>query len=1018
MKPDEKKIFKLFSEADALTDAFLKAHKPKQRAAKAAAAEKRCRRALELCRADIAAGEQQPLFADGVYRLSALLVRQERLEEAEPLLEEFYNCRAQYMDRLYTGACLAFYGTILCERGAYTPAALVFDEMMSIYSGDDGSRETADRYAACRAYGNAAIAFTYSDTEEGFHKEQFSEPADRLMELKRVGVSVDPNDLKKAAYFAASQQLFETCFGSVSNGDVGEVVKYASWCINACKEQDEQDFYLPAAIRLLALAAARDCRFGDCVKMCHETLDICSSYKDGLGQSPFGSIQSIAADMNLLLGIMHYRASKFDECIRYFEAALAALGADAQGRALREVGYVEAETMLVAMTSAEKAAFAHKYLGLARFGATGGEETDRLVECVSSMRLGAELMETVNPDEPYFSLAASSDYHIIAQMCSRCGDEAGAQRFERLSSERGRDAILRLEKCMGDEQAYNEYMERLRLHKRLALRLGLLELYGDYTRFEIMFSEPPYAEPNHVQLACLNFLMGEYCRVVGKNESAIEYYHAVRKHTFDDGGNTYYDTNEYDFANISSVSCAACLVKLGQMSKARRSFADFVEAQRASNNGQLSQKQLVSIANTSRDIGLNPAACAEYYHQAALAFTNGEQELLNAAELFNQEGICWYNTSPETDAPEDWDINDDAREEAAARLTADFAARELEAFECAFNALTQCDPHHAKSVDLMPSLYSNIGECHMRAGRLDTALVHYQQAAQAFETLFATDAFNQKSKSDQSPYVFQYGLCFKTLGEIYDQREDNEHCEEVLTKAIAIFERLDSDVAHNELAACLNARGCIRYRLGRYRANIEDVTRALQVKGSERGSEINRAIMLKNRSDAYRELGDYKAMQSDLKQSIGLLDQSGMPRELLSSFYGSHWFSMGVCQEGLNRNGKAADAYNKAAKYLDVSGRSDGEDDNAYLKVLCHFRRAVCLCRREEQEYYGALYEYNNAISLLEGMPSSKEKNENLRQLLSSRGSLYEAFREIDLAKADFRRAESLKNAFEGSEHS
>ena len=122
---------------------------------------------------------------------------------------------------------------------------------------------------------------------------------------------------------------------------------------------------------------------------------------------------------------------------------------------------------------------------------------------------------------------------------------------------------------------------------------------------------------------------------------------------------------------------------------------------------------------------------------------------------------------------------------------------------------------------------------------------------------------------------------------------------------------------------------------------------------------------------------------------------------------------MGVCQEGLHKNGKAADAYRRAAGYIDKS--IDSEDNGSYMKALCHFRRAVCLCRRDEQEYYGALYEYNKAIKLLENMPASNEKNENLRQLLSSRGSLYEAFREIDLAKADFKRAESLRSVKDAS---
>ena len=302
----------------------------------------------------------------------------------------------------------------------------------------------------------------------------------------------------------------------------------------------------------------------------------------------------------------------------------------------------------------------------------------------------------------------------------------------------------------------------------------------------------------------------------------------------------------------------------------------------------------------------------------------------------------------------------------------------------------------------------------MRQERYDVALWHYKEAVDAFERLFASGFFIGKSKSEQEPYIFQYGLCFKTMGDIYNELNDNSNCAEALTKAIEVMEKMDNPAARNELAGCLNARGVVNFRLGDYRKNVEDATRAIAIKKGEDGGEINMAIMLKNRSDAYRELGDFRSMQSDLSESIGLLDKSKLPDELLGSFYGSHWFSMGICQEGLNKNGKAADAYRKAAGYMDKSLEID--DSGAYMKALCHFRRAVCLCRREEQEYYGALYEYDKAIKLLEKMPASDEKNENLRQLLTSRGSLYEAFREIDLARADFVRAESLRTSGAQSE--
>ena len=344
-----------------------------------------------------------------------------------------------------------------------------------------------------------------------------------------------------------------------------------------------------------------------------------------------------------------------------------------------------------------------------------------------------------------------------------------------------------------------------------------------------------------------------------------------------------------------------------------------------------------------------------------------------------------------------------------------YAEKELQAFENALSVLRKCEEKSEKVMELMPSLHSNIGECYLRKEDYVMSLAHYDNAIAAFERLFATEAFSGKPKNEQEPYWFQYGLCFKALGDIYNELDDNPRCAEALTKAIEVMERIDDPAARNELAACLNARGVVNFRLGDFKKNVEDATRAIALTKDDDGGEINMAIMLKNRSDAYRELGDFKSMQSDLSDSIDMLDKSKLPDELLGSFYGSHWFSMGVCQEGLHKIGKAADAYRRAAGYMDKSV-GDG-DQGAYMKALCHFRRAVCLCRREEQEYYGALYEYNKAINLLENMPASSEKNENLRQLLSSRGSLYEAFREIDLAKADFSRAESLRTVKDGADH-
>ncbi len=1018
MKNNAKKIAKLLDKFDNIFTGCINGVKGKGKNAekklgkKSDRAETLCRKALTLCREDIFKGAPDcgESYINCIFRLSDLLIRCGRENEAEELLSGIYEERKKYDRTLLLTECMGHYGSILCEKGMYDSAALVLDEMLTRVSIEisqgvfpDGLVPD-DTYAVCRGLGNAACAFTYADTEEGFASDRFTLPVELLKKIKDNGADPGSGNIKKAAYYAASQQLFLTCYDTVPGADVSRVTEYAEMCAASCQNGDTHDLYLPAAMRLISLAHARDCRFAEAAEMCRLTLEQCSGYRGEFTRADFGSIQSIAGDMNLLLGIMNYRASKISDCIRYFEAAIASFEADAMGKPLRDVGYTEVETEILFMTDSEKCAFACKYIGLAKFS---DNERYSLDECEQVMRKGVELLENTDKAEPYFLLAASAEYHIISQMCERAGDKESAKKYDELSKSRGIDALTELYESLADREKFAGYYERVQSWRRMAMRLGLLELYGDYTRYAILLSEPPYSEPDHSHLARLNFDMGEYSRVVGKNESAADYFDDVRKHSFDDSGKPYYEMSEGNIYEFSLVASASCLVKCGKMALARKKFRQFAKLH--DEDGIAGKTMKVKIAGLSREVGLDPEECAGYMHDAAEAVESEDVGSPVAAELYNQEGICWYNASPLvlTDDPEESGPDDSARRGEV------FAQNELDAFRCALRVLDKCDSENEKVLDLMPSLHSNIGECYMRREEYEKALTHYNDAVTAFEKLFSTDAFTAKQKEEQEPYMFQYGLCFKAMGDIYNSIEDNPKCAEALTKAIEVMEKIDNPAARNELAACLNARGVVNFRMGNYKENVKDATRAISLKKNDDGGEINMAIMLKNRSDAYRELGDFKSMQSDLKESIELLDKSKLPDEMLGSFYSSNWFSMGVCQEGLNRNGKAADAYRKAAGYMEKS--VDSEDTGNYMKALCHFRRAVCLCRREEQEYYGALYEYNKAINLLENMPASNEKNENLRQLLSSRGSLYEAFREIDLAKADFSRAESLREVNDGS---
>jgi tetratricopeptide (TPR) repeat protein len=246
------------------------------------------------------------------------------------------------------------------------------------------------------------------------------------------------------------------------------------------------------------------------------------------------------------------------------------------------------------------------------------------------------------------------------------------------------------------------------------------------------------------------------------------------------------------------------------------------------------------------------------------------------------------------------------------------------------------------------------------------------------------------------------------MGIIYEHMNDSENSAKSLTRAIEVFEKINSDEAREQLSSCLNARGCMNYRMGNYQNEVDDITRAISLHSNEE-SGLSVAIMLKNRSDAYQALGDYRAMQADLTKSIDILDKSDVPDGALDSMYGENWYSLGVCLEELNKAGRAADSYRTAEKYLTASQSSKDDMLNTMMRIMCHFRRANCLYLRDEQEYYGALSEYDNAVKLLEELPPSMEKNQRLIAVLTSRGSLYETFREIDLAKADYAQAEQLR---------
>ena len=1013
MKNKSAKISKLLFKALNLKNEAMSMPRSKKYNDKLNLSEKLSRKALELSRADISAGINNGFgdFISAVYNLGSLLFIEGRFGEAEPLFEEARTAQG-FGAHIYALAIDAYYGCILCNRGEYNRSGEVLDKLMDAAEQNEYAA-FIDTYAIANAYGDAACAFTYAETDEGYPAGRFTEPLDRLLEMKKKGVAVSDNIIKKAAYFAASQRLFYMCCDCVSICDSESTIQTASICLNFCKSSGVSDFYTFAAMRILAFAAARDLRFKDCAEICEQILALYDSCGNAVQESAYGSVRDVAADINLLLGIIHYRVGHNELAISYFNAAVDALYADAKGRPLNQVGYVDVESIVMAVTSAEKAAFAYEYIGAAMHNQP---EQFRHSECMAKFEESIRHITSVS-DEPYFYLSAASKYSTMADWCEEAGDLQNAAKYNVLGEKHFNFALANLKKTMGDRGLYERYCSRIVTRKRFALRRGLLEEYSDCLRCELMLKDEPYTVPSAAELGRLYYHMGDYCRVTDRYDQALKHLEKVREYIYDSNGNLLEELRDNFYPENAMMARAAVLLKLNEPAKARESFEEFIALDTVTSGGTLDVNERARIARVARNVGFPPSICAGYMQTAAVMSAENGDNHMRTAELFNQEGILWYNTSPERDDP-DADCNCDEckthcskfepMSERYSRLAAMFAANELKAFENSYSELLKCDQNSFEVIDLTPSLLSNIAECHMRADNFDKSLDYYIKSAAAFERFFASPAFAEKNEEIRNADVMQYASCYKAMGEIYEKKDDNKRSAEAFSRAIQIFAGIDSEAARYNLAYCLNARGCLNYRMGNYQNEVEDITRAIRLRSESENSEITIAIMLKNRAEAYEAMGDYKSMHNDLSKSIDMLDSSKAPKEILNSLYGDHLFSLALCQEELDKAGNAADSYRRASRHFGAI-ESDGDFGNIDMQAVCHFRRAGCLCKRDEHEYYGALTEYDNAIALLEKLPPSSEKNERLSAVLTSRGGLYEAFRELDLAREDYKRAESLK---------
>ncbi len=959
------------------------------------------KKAVALSRDECRSGSaDQSCLISSLYSLAATAYISGTSEcDAPALLEEARSAKG-FDDSNCFMQVNSYYGSMLCSRRDYDQAAEVFSEVFKRL-GENGalvSRSRDELHPLIEACKNAGCAFTYA--KKAYDPVYFRQPLIYLLSIQQGGCSVEPDAIRQAAYFSACQMMYESCFQAITDADEKTLMETAELCIDKNQDDDEVDFFSLAAMRLICQALARDLMFKDCEQACERLLELCSRPSVGCIRTEFGSAQDIAADINLLLGIMHYRVSNYDRAIQHFDAANAALEADARGVPLASAGYVEFESIAAVYPSAEKASFACKYRGLSLWALKG---KDSLPECadmlLKSLKYTAEL-----PQEPYFSLRAASDYNMLAKIYRQSGDGKKAASYDLLSKKHVALAISKLKESGEDSALYSEYMERLRVRKRLSLKRGLLEQYAECLNCEIILCEPPYAQADPSKLAELYYQLAQYCRIVEKFSFSVEYFDKATEYLTATGEIS--DSGKRLYSKILLFKSAA-LVKTGESERACAVFKKFVDTERELVSDETEDNFCVRVARLSYSVGLPPVDCAEYLNHAAAKVAEVGGDSYTSALLYNQAGTCLYRS-----------LSDGNVESERRRI---IAVKELSAFENAYRELSKCGD---KAMDLKSAVLVNIGECIVRRGEPEKGVEYYNQAMESYEKYFDDESFARQSDEDKNQIRTQYGLCCKSVGEIYrdlggdaydvsDSASNIVSTEffnksiEALTKAIQTFSRIGSEEAVYYLAACLNARGCIYYYLDKYTEEIHDITQAINLRSSADKQEVGVAVMLKNRAYAYKAMGDYNAMYSDLVKSIDTLDNLDDPPEELDSIYGEHLMALGLCQEELQRDDGAADSYKKAIQHLNATS-DDSDADNVGMRALCHFRRANCLCRRVEHEYYGALTEYDRAINLLDSLPPSESKNERLKVALTLRGELYEVFREPELAKMDYLRRDSL----------
>ncbi|MBE6765839.1 MAG: tetratricopeptide repeat protein [Ruminococcaceae bacterium] len=373
--------------------------------------------------------------------------------------------------------------------------------------------------------------------------------------------------------------------------------------------------------------------------------------------------------------------------------------------------------------------------------------------------------------------------------------------------------------------------------------------------------------------------------------------------------------------------------------------------------------------------------CALLFEQAGQAFEKENAPVRQSAMAYNRAGMCRFKCSDDTSA-------------------------EAADFERARDLMKSLPDRNGDP--LMAIIRSNLAECKARSGEREEAAKLYRQSAVTLSDLM----YDELSKGSAGEAFDQYVGVQKSLAQLYRDMGEYIQAQTCFTRVISLIENHSqrSDQTDSMLAGFYNARGTVRYRVKDYAGEVEDCTRAILL--SERvGDDLpGLGIMYSNRGEAYEMLGMYDAMIVDMRQAASIFEKCGEMEGAKEMLFRST-FSIAKGLELSERLFEAAKTYGAAAELMqELRDETDeGEDTSSMLKAeaACRISRAACLCRCELHLYYDSLREYNRAAALLEGL-EDRGALSKLESLYLLRSELYEAFDELEEAKADYLRSKAI----------